>query len=258
MILKDLHGVYRKKDVVVVAGDGPGLATAAHRLGDRWPIIGVNHSHYAVPVSVLVTSYPRLVAMAWLNHVPVVVRMKMGGRPGTVWLPSNGFTRCVPVCKRRFGEGNPYKVPPEPDTLQTHKNVGLAATHLALITGARKILFVGFDQQSMCHWYHLDGQQDRVRRLLDHMRQAISRWPREVNRNPAKTDRFIDMMEQRETLKDMDFGTPSPLSKEMRKHLFSLAISQVLSQGVRAYTLDDGIMVESGATRVSYEEVESW
>jgi hypothetical protein len=51
------------------------------------------------------------------------------------------------------GEGLPRHFDEVVPSLRTRKNVALGATHLALILGARRIVYVGVQQRSALHFY---------------------------------------------------------------------------------------------------------
>lgn len=79
----------------------------------------------------------------------------------------------IPLRRRRYKlceELPPFFTEPEP-ILLTRRNVVLGATHLALVMGARRIVYIAVEQRNALHFYHLDPDAlRRFQRDLDELR----------------------------------------------------------------------------------------
>lgn len=127
--------------------------------------IGLNRTYFAFPVDVFLTSYPweLEMAMSEMGEAASYVQMRRLGSapivPGSIAVRRKALQPWSPFPR--------FLVPPDP-ALYTRRNSAFAATHLALVMGARRIVFIGVDQSSHFHfWQEDEALRSRIRRRVE-------------------------------------------------------------------------------------------
>ena len=170
----DLNGRERGETVFII-GAGPQLGLLPDdvlaALSDR-PTIGVNLTQYRVRPRYFLSSYAEQHILA-RHRAPDAIQIHVSDVYGPPVLDY------LLVLKRQLFEPEttlpPALAGPEP-ALVTKGNICLAATHLALVFGAKAIVYVGVEQENSLHFYHMnpaareaiDGDIEILRRY-DHI-----------------------------------------------------------------------------------------
>lgn len=147
---------------VFVLGSGPQLAAitrSQRRKLESRISIAVNKVFYLVKPTYFLSAYIGEVMLA-ARRIPDSTLLHMRRVYEPPLIPG-----ILPLKRDMFSEqlGLPPRfVEPEP-VLFTKFNVALAATHLAFILGAARIVYVGVEQRDQLHFYNFD---ERIRRRI--------------------------------------------------------------------------------------------
>jgi hypothetical protein len=139
------------------------LETLAHQ-----PTIGLNRTHYRVRAPYFMSSYSQEVGIALLaGEADFVLHLCNTTRPT---IPGS-----IAVFKRHYDDarGLPRRLHGHRPTLFTTRNAALAATHLALVMGARRIVYLGLEQRARFYFYDEDPElRERIIADLARVREA--------------------------------------------------------------------------------------
>lgn len=129
--------------------------------------IGVNWTIYKVAPTYFLSAYIGQIRLAQVADEPKTCLLHMRPVYERPLLPG-----VIPLRRRPYllGKGLPRRfAEPEP-VLFTRRNVVLAASHLALILGARRIVFVGVEQRNRLHFFQLDpAARTRLEKAVDEL-----------------------------------------------------------------------------------------
>ena len=123
-------------------------------------VIGGNRTYYKAPLTYLLSAYPPEIAIAG-RHLDEgrLIHIKKPHQP-----PLNG--RIVSLTRRPYCAGlglSRHLSEPVP-TLYTRRNQALAMLHLAIVMGARRVIFIGVDQSSYAYfWQYDESVRERMR-----------------------------------------------------------------------------------------------
>ena len=147
---------------VFVVGAGPQLAAVGAeqlRQLEAQPVIAVNKVFYRLRPRYFLSAYIGELMLA-LRRIPEATLLHMRLTYSAPLLPG------ISALRRMIfnpGDAIPRRFDAEQPTLLTRKNVALAATHLAYIMGAKRIVYLGVEQRNQLHFWHFD---DDCRRLI--------------------------------------------------------------------------------------------
>jgi hypothetical protein len=164
-----LNRRHEGEDVFIV-GSGPQLNTLTPEHLRRFAArvtIGANRVHYRVPLKYFLSAYPAEVYLAMLagGDAQIIHARPVYEPPILAGLTTVRRTRYRPGTD--LSEQLSAPVP----TLHTRRNVALMATHLSIVMGARRIIYVGVEQESALHYYDTDEQ------LRHRMREDLASMP---------------------------------------------------------------------------------
>jgi hypothetical protein len=127
------------------------LSAPQIELLSRAPSIGLNRTQYCVRPMYFLASYTQEAGLALRVGGPSVVLQAQAAGPATV--PGT-----LAVWKRPYEEdrGLPRRFNGHRPILYNWRNIGLAATHLALIMGARRVVYIGLSQRSQLRYFDTD------------------------------------------------------------------------------------------------------
>ncbi len=153
------NNLYEGRTVFIV-GAGGSLADVPKELlklvGER-PSIGLNAVPYVCPTRIFLSAYMAMCLLAQRAYQrrgesgATVVNMKLGRvrhahHDGVVRVQRQRYKKDLGL-SRRFGSCGPV--------LYTSQNGAFAATHLAYIMGARRVVYLGVDMRDQVHFYHV-------------------------------------------------------------------------------------------------------
>lgn len=203
--------------------------------------LGGNNTYYQVPLSYNLSAYPQEATKATF-YLPKekIIHMKLPREPRLVpgvfllnrirFVPSIGLSR--------------YLSQPVPG-LYTKQNQALAMTHLAIIMGAKRIIFIGVDQRNYAYyWQYKDEIRSKLRADLRKLQgQEFANVFASVKARETYFEHNIDLVEQdgvkREVMPFYQDFTP----------LFELYFSCAHKFGIEVIaTLENSVIHNAGAT----------
>jgi hypothetical protein len=150
-------------------------------------VIGGNNTYYRIPLTYMLSAYQLEICKAAMHLPPEsLIHMRLPGeapvRPDVNVLNRAKFSPAVGLPR--------YMTAPVP-TLYTHRNQVLAMTHLAIIMGARRIVYVGVEQTNYAYfWQYNDTLRTALRRDIHKLQtQRYSDAS-----DPVKRQRYFESM----------------------------------------------------------------
>lgn len=224
-----------------VVGSGPQLnelsAAQIQALQQR-VTIGLNRVPYLVGLRYFISAYPAEVMLAQVRmNSGTVIHFRPRYRPPIV----DGTL----ALKRRVyepGEDLPRRLGADEPTLLTRKNVALGATHLALVLGARRVVYIGVEQRSAAHFYDVRPE------LRAQMKQDLQRLDRRelftVDHKYATYESMIERLER-----DPEELRTAPFFTYEHTDTFRMYFEQLRAYGIEPVaTSADCVVAEAGAS----------
>jgi hypothetical protein len=229
---------------VFVVGSGPQLADLTEhqikQLRTR-PSIGLNYTPFAVPTSYGLTSYP-IVAVILKQHFPAMetILMRLGKRRPK-------FEGVTLLKKMWFDGALEQTLFAKDPVIRTMRNVGLAATHLAMLMGASSIVYIGVEQNNHIHFFHcMPKARRRMANAVANIRSArdarfiqrIDHWIdkllKEVN-TPATSASLVKFSQGKEPPKDPLFKAYFDIAKTRGINIYSTTKDSIVVRGGGEY-----------------------
>ncbi len=231
---------------VFIVGAGPQLARLPETILDelsRRPTIGVNLTQYKVKPRYFISAYVdhHILARARTEQA-VHLHMRLVDEPALLDF-------LLPLLRRRFALGDRLhkRLSPDLPFIYTMRNVALAATHLAFILGARRVVFVGVEQENAAHFYDYD---DESRRLIEQDLEILKEYP-DIDRDHSYTTYDVlraALQTPRETLEAEPF-------RERHTAIFAEYREQLAAAGVDIYsTAEESVLCTAGAPYLPIED----
>lgn len=244
-----LNGAQQGSTVFVV-GSSPqlnSLGKAQIRELGRRPTIGVNRTQFVVNLRYFLSAYPHEVFLA-KEHIRHVTAINMRPNLSSPLIPKTLAVRRV---DHSLGDSLRAEFEPELPSLHTLRNVALGATHLALILGASRIVYVGVQQTNGLHYY------DEIPELRELISQVLSSVPENlfaIDHHNATLDSLLSALRvPKEVLANQQFYDNS------HQESFRDFFRAIKEHGVEPFaTLSDSVVALAGARVVSIDEALSW
>jgi len=140
-------------------------------------------------------------------------------------------------------------------------NILFSASHLAYIIGAKKIVFIGFEQTNRLHFYNLwpeekqEGFKQKLRDVAEkyHDYGAIVECVGEIFNVDEPDEQRWCHFKPIEVCEQLSFKPQEHLERNYQ--IFKNYVNQFLKEGVEVYTTaKEGICVEAGAKIVDLED----
>jgi hypothetical protein len=200
--------------------------------------IGVNRTQYAVGLRYFMSAYPAEILLAarrcrrrtTLVHIRPVTEPPLLANALALTRVFFDFDRPIPVS---FDEDRPLVL--------TRRNVSLAATHLAAIMSAKRIAYVGVEQNSALHFYDTDPE---LRALMVKDLRAI-RHPEvfTTDHEYATLENLVEKL-QRDP-EDLD---SRPFYEESHVDTFAAYFAELRRHGIEVVaTLEESVVAKAGA-----------
>lgn len=231
---------------VFIIGAGPQLARLPGPVLDelsRRPNICVNLTQYKVT--------PRYFLSAYIDH-HILARARSDQAVHLHMRPVDEpalLDFILPLQRRRFQPGDRLhrRLGPETPFVYTMRNVALGATHLAFILGARRIAFVGVEQENSAHFYDYD---DKSRRLIERDLEILKQFP-DIGRDHAYSAYDLiraALQTPREDLEAQPF-------RERHTAIFAEFLEQLAAADVAIYsTVEESVLSAAGAPYLPVED----
>lgn len=227
---------------VVVLGAGAQLnritATEERWLNDQ-VVVGLNRTTYVFPwIDYFVSAYAHEVqlALSSSSETTQVIHIHSSYRPPVV-PGSLLIRRDMFDLEQRL----PSKLSAFVPTILTRRNAALAATHLALVLGARGIVYVGVDMRSRLHFY--DEDEGLRARMTEDLESHVPEYMFAFEHPYATKSKMVDRLRVPVSeLVDGEFygrdHTPT----------FEAYFAECRRQGVEVIsTLEDSVVRDAGA-----------
>ena len=244
-----LEGAHRGNTIFVI-GSGPGLgsysADILEKVGRR-VCIGVNRTQYLVKLTYFMSSYlsENLLAkvvdpQVYAIHTRPVLEPPMVSGINTI---KRVYSEDSSLFRSNFDPTNPC--------LYTRDNVIFLATNMALIMGAKNIVYVGCEQRNGLHFYNTNDEI--LNRIIIDMCKVITEYGPNLGRDhsyefPLRIMRSLTT--NAETLRSSPFYTIDH-SKLLREWLDRLA----LEFAVKVYSCSqDSVITDAGAEFIELEQ----
>jgi hypothetical protein len=175
---------------IVIVGSSTQINTLSPEhlaLLGRTPTIGLNRTQYRVRPRYFLSAYSQEIGLALeVGTAEAVLHMcnaTVPKIPGT-----------LAVFKRVYEDdrGLPRRLHGAQPTLYMKRNVALAATHLALVMGARRIIYIGLEQFSNLRFY--DEDQPLRERIIADLGVVAAKGLYEVDHPRSTYERHIRIL----------------------------------------------------------------
>lgn len=150
-------------------------------------VIGGNNTFYKIPLTYMLSAYQMEICKAAM-HLPAtsLIHMRLPGEA-----PAIPDVNVLNRAKFSPAVGLPRHITAPVPTLYTHRNQVLAMTHLAIVMGARRIIYVGVEQTNYAYfWQYDDTLRTALRR--DIYKLQTQRY-RDVS-DPVKRQRYFESL----------------------------------------------------------------
>lgn len=247
--LLKLNGA-EKGSTVFVVGAGTQLNSLTKKQLDalgRRPTIGLNRTQFAVNLRYFLSAYPHEVFLA-SSHAPRVTTINMRPNLASPLIPG---TLAVKRVDHSLGDSLSPSFHPSEPSLHTLRNVAFGATHLALILGARRIVYIGIQQTNGLHYY------DEIAELRDLVAARLRAVPANlfaVDHPYATLEASLDGLRvPKEVLANQ------PFFKESHRETFQDFFRALGEHGVETFTtLSESVVASAGAQVVPLDQALSW
>lgn len=197
-----LNGKHRGDDIFVI-GAGPQLneiSEDAFRLLGNKITIGVNRVQYKLKLTYFISAYIAENLLAKMDQDDLVaLHMR---KEYVAPLDS----RLLTVKRTHFDPavGLPPEFSSPVPTIHTLRNVTLGATHLALILGAKRIIYLGIEQKNRLHYYNTD--QKLKDRIADGLRRIENKDIFNIDHKHCTFDYLMELLHKPpEALNQLDY-----------------------------------------------------
>jgi len=245
---RSLNRIHTGKTIFIV-GAGPQLAEISEH--ERQALesaisIGLNRTPYFMRLTYFLTSYP-IEAMLANKHNPGSLVLLLRGGLNLFFNMQNTLT--INRLKFRKWLGLNAAFYPGFPALFSHLNAALAATHLAYILGARRIVYVGVEQLNRLHFYNLhEASKCEMAQDLESLQEISIKDPYHSYANAESLRQNLN--HDIETLKSAPFYTKSHVDS------FKIYFNILKKKGVSiATTVQHGVILEAGGRYHPLESV---
>ena len=236
---------------VFIIGSGPQLNSLTpfqiSKLAQQ-PTIGVNRTQYQIRLRYFLSAYPAEVLLASrVSASTTVIHMRPEMHP-----PLIRSTVAVRRVDHRLGDPLPRSLDPYAPEIHTLRNVVLGATHLALIMGAGRVVYVGVEQNSALHFY--DERPEIRASIIEDLRSLRSVDLFDIDHPYATVDALVEKLK----LPPADLATQA-FYKRSHAQSFRSYFGNLLGDGVAVFaTTPDSVIAAAGAEVVTVEEALRW
>ncbi len=242
----------KRGETVFIIGSGPQLnslsADQLRALNSR-PTIGVNRTQYALDLEFFLSAYPAEVLLARARGSARTTVMHLRPR-----LEAPLIRNTLTIRRVRHAKGQPLAptlTEPEP-TLHTFKNVALAATHLALVLGAKRVIFVGVEQTSALHFY--DTRPELRRQMITDIKKIRAQSILSIDHPYATAEHLLEKLAtDAEDLASRSFYVESHAGS------FREFFDELERHGTEVFaTTGDSVVAHAGAAVVDLDKALAW
>ena len=142
----------------------------------------------------------------------------------------------------------PRKIKNENHSIPGASNIGISASSLTYIMGAKKIVYIGFNQKNMRHFYDIDMDlQNEIRNNINKLKEKYIGFKR--TKDVFKDyDMFLNFMDDRKKNKNTKY-------RYNFNKVFKNMFTQFKKEGIEIYsTTKDSVLVDCGAKFIEIEK----
>jgi len=134
------------------------------------------------------------------------------------------------------------------------ENVGISATHLAFIMGAKRIVYIGFDFSNNLHFYNVD--EAIFDKLKGYVEELLQEHEGDDFVHSDINDLYVAAFRDKEKMEQMDFSFDGSLrSYENTMNKFRSYFDAMKSVGCEVIsTQENNILHKAGATYISLDD----
>lgn len=213
--------------------------------------IGINYSHEVLNSKYLMTGHQShvLYAMEYKGVDNFDVVFFQSGNPNQIF--KNKFS-CVHNLLCDTSKNISGVVGKKMRLLSGCSNIGTSATHMAYILGASKVVYIGFNQKNVSHFYNKD--ENIKNEIIDRINRVIEKYKGQYPQN-LFDDYIAHMghMKPLDQLRKMKWeSNPHNINNTI---IFKQMFDTMKNDGVEIYsTCKESVMVEGGATYINLNE----
>lgn len=231
---------------VFIVGAGPQLARLPAPILDelsRRPTICVNLTQYKVRPRYFLSAYVdrHILARARSENTIHLHIRRVDAPPLLDYL--------LPLQRRRFEPGDRLhrRLSPDRPFVYTMRNVALAATHVAFILGAKRIAFVGVEQENSAHFYDYD---EASRRLIESDIEMLKEYP-DIERDHGYAT--YDIL--RSAFRTPRWVLEAEPFRERHTAIFAAYLQQLAASRIDIYsTAEQSVLCAAGAPYLAIED----
>jgi len=182
--LSDYNDKHLNEDIFII-GNGPQLCELSeHQIESlkNKVTIGVNYTHEFMDTTYWVCGHPGHMAYAieYGSHDTIKFYQKHAPHcwMPEIWKPEHNM---IPVLCTIFDGVNLLRRLPVPDGgrrigIKDARQISFSAIHLSYIFGAKRIIFLGCDQNNLLHFFNMD--KDTIERMRGRIRDVQEKYKR--------------------------------------------------------------------------------
>lgn len=239
-----------KGDTIFVLGNSDELNELSDEqikdLEENRVTIGVNYSHMKIKSNYMIT-----------GHMSHVVYAEEYPNTGTIFFQTyannpvfSGFENVETIfCD--YGNGDTMKK--QPFKVEGCANISISASHLAYLMGASRVVYLGFNQKNLLHFYDTDVElRDRILSNINNVRNKLNLNQYAPSVQRQKTSILHDY--------DMHVGHMLPIEELQKRHwtsrpnnsnnikILTNMFDTMKNNGMEVVsTCEESIMTDSGA-----------
>jgi hypothetical protein len=132
------------------------------------------------------------------------------------------------------------------------ENVGISATHLAFIMGAKRIVYIGFDFKNSLHFYNVDKTKFDTMKL--YVEELLEMYNYDDFLREDINDFYLAAFRPKEEMENTPFGI-NHCDYESSLNKFKAYFNTMKSNGVEVIsTQENNILHKAGATYISLDD----
>lgn len=247
--LNKYHNIHEGKTIFIL-GNSDELNSLTkeqiNKLENDHVTIGVNYSHMVVSSNYMIT-----------GHMSHIVYAREYGKVGTMFFqtfrPNPVFDNVDNVETIFCDYGNGDTMQKGTPKVEGCANIGISVSHLAYLMGAIKVVYIGFNQKNLLHFYDTNkGHRTNILSNINEIKTKYrSQYPPALF---ADYDDHISHMLPEKELKEKHWTSRPNNSDNI--NIMTNMFKTINNNGVEVVsTFEDSIMTDSGATYKSLEEI---
>ena len=250
MKLQDFNDKHKGETIFIFGNDEElaGLSESQLSTLSSYTTIGVNYSHLVhIPTYMISGHFSHVLYAREVSDLSKTQAIFFQGKKEGIG--KFNVDKLVPIQSKYFymdlSMEIPRRITPDKNYLVGSSNIMLSSTNLAYIMGAKRIVFIGFNQKNRSHFY--DSNEDLKSEIRENIlrikeKYKLKDYPRMAEVN-ADYDMFQEHMLPLEVLRKIQFFPPdiSPAIKKLFDTLRANGVELISTKG-HSKLVDAGAM----------------